>query len=213
MSIGLVLGLALIDPVDLQKGLGICYNEVQMKLFSWLQDAKSEDPDGIIPDHSIAPALEARLIELDSLSVREAMIPRSVMMALDVDVQLRRVRRLKSAKTLYFPVYKGDLDHILGWIAKAKVLELMAETTDEVQLAKHIRPAGEVSETDTAATLGEAFLKSGSPLLVVKNAQGGTAGVIPLSEYVELLFGFDLVPSELTPSAYLNANPPRGYEV
>jgi CBS domain containing-hemolysin-like protein len=184
-----------------------------MKLFSWLQDAKSQDPESVVPDHSMAPALEARLIELDKLSVREAMIPRSVMMALDVDVQLRRVRRLKSAKTLYFPVYKGDLDHVLGWISKSKVLELMNDTTDEVQLAKHIRPAGEVSETATAATLAEAFLKSSSPLLVVKNAQGGTAGVIPLSEYVELLFGFDLAPSELTPSTDLSSNPPRSYEV
>lgn len=161
----------------------------------------------------MAPALEARLTELESISVREAMTPRSVIKALDADVQLRRVRRLKSAKTLYFPVYKGDLDRILGWISKAKVLELMNETTEEVQLEQHVRPAGEVPETASVADLADAFLKSASPFLIVKNAQGGTAGIVPLSEFIEMLFGFELVPGEQMPPADLANTPLRSYEI
>src|SRR3984957_18280902 len=118
-----------------------------MKLFHWLQDFTqqnhNEDTSGGAP---IAPVLKARLAELGKMSVVDIMIPRSVILALDVDVQLRRVRRLKSSKMMYFPVYKGDLDHILGWVSKQKVLELLNEPNEEIRLIQFLRPVGEVSD-------------------------------------------------------------------
>lgn len=165
-----------------------------MKLFDWIQDLTSQTPtdETSDEDHPIAPALRARLAELEKMSVREVMIPRAVVMALDADVQLRRVRRLKSSKVVYFPVYKGDLDHILGWISKQKVLELLNEPNEDFQLTNFLRPVGEVAESASVAELADAFLKSASPFLVVKNAQGSTVGVVPLSEFIELVFGFEM---------------------
>jgi CBS domain containing-hemolysin-like protein len=183
-----------------------------MKMFSWLQNPKVDNPDEA-QDPSLSPGLQARLTELEKMPVTEAMIPRAVVKALDADVQLRRVRRLKSAKTLYFPVYKGDLDHILGWISKQKVLELMNEPTEEMSLTQHLRPVGEINDAASVADLADTFLKSESPFIVVKNAQGGTAGVVPLSEFIELLFGFELVPAENLPPADLASPPLRNYEI
>lgn len=160
-----------------------------MKLFSWLKDYPDPTDNDQAP---ISPALQSRLAELERMSVREAMVPRSVVMALDVDVQLRRVRRLKSSRTSYFPVYKGDLDHVLGWIAKSRVLELLNVPGDEVQLSRYLRPVGEISEDATVADLSDAFLRSASPFLVVKNGSGGTVGLVHLSEFVELVFGFEM---------------------
>jgi len=171
----------------------MCYNELNMKLFHWLQDNKnSGNLENGSTDEAIAPVLKARLEELEKMAVSEVMIPRSVVMALDADVQLRRVRRLKSSKTLYFPVYKGDLDHILGWISKQKVLELLNEPTEEFQLTNFLRPVGEVTESTKVSELADIFLKTASPFLVVKNSQGSTVGIIPLAEFVELVFGFEL---------------------
>lgn len=185
-----------------------------MKILSWLHDLTANDENETEGEHPISPALVGRLNELDKMSVRDVMIPRSVVMALDVDVQLRRVRRLRSSKLNYFPVYKGDLDHILGWISKLKVLELLNEpASEDVQLSQHLRPVGEVQEEATVAELADAFLKNASPFLIVKNSQGSTVGLVPLSEFVELVFGFDIgappqpVPTE--PSAPLL----RSYEL
>lgn len=165
-----------------------------MKLFDWIQDLTSQTnaTENSPEDHPISPVLRARLAELEKLSVKEVMIPRSVVMALDSDVQLRRVRRLKSSKVVYFPVYKGDLDHILGWISKQKVLELLNEPNEDFQLTQFLRPVGEVSEDASVAELADAFLKSASPFLVVKNSQGATVGMVPLSEFIELVFGFEI---------------------
>lgn len=181
-------------------------------MFSWLNDSKSlniEGDDAAEPEPSLSPILEARLAELEKIKVTDVMIPRAVITGLDADVQLRRVRRLKSAKANYFPVYKGDLDHILGWVSKQKVLELLQDNLEENPLAQMARPVGTVTESATAADLADIFLKSASPFLVVKNSVGNTTGIITLSEFVEMIFGFEL-------SAVANSDPSaqaRGYEL
>ncbi len=172
-----------------------------MKLFSWLNDSKTANldtgEDSAEPEPSISPILESRLGELEKIKVTDVMIPRALIHALDVDVQLRRARRLKSAKVAFFPVYKGDLDQILGWVSKQKVLELLQENSEENQLTHYVRPVGQVKEDATAADLADIFLKSASPFLVVKNDAGTTTGIMPLSEFVEMIFGFELSPQQI----------------
>lgn len=185
-----------------------------MKLFQWLQDRKSPNPsDENSTEHPIAPVLKARLDELEKMKVADVMVPRSVIMALDVDVQLRRVRRLKSSKTIYFPVYKGDLDHILGWISKQKVLELLNEPTEEFQLVQFLRPVGEVGEATTVAELADVFLKSASPFLVVRNSQGSTVGIVSLNEFIELVFGFEMGSTSQMPPSEFSAPLLRSHEL
>jgi Mg2+/Co2+ transporter CorB len=161
-----------------------------MKLFSWLQDQDTIESEETEPP--LSPKLQARLEELEKLAVRDVMAPRALVTALDVDVQLRRVRRLKSSKFAYLPVYKGDLDHILGWISKRKVLDLLNESGEENHLIPHIRPVGTVAEGAPVSELADLFLKTASPILIVRNSHGSTTGIILLSEFVELIFGFDL---------------------
>ena len=139
------------------------------------------------------------------------MVPRALIHALDADVQLKRVRRLKSSKAHAFPVYKGDLDHILGWISKARVLELLNEPGEDSPLAGNLMPVGSIFEEATAADLADSFLKVACPFVVVKNHQGGTVGIVPLTEFVELLFGLEID----TPSLpMVNESPvSRAYEL
>lgn len=169
-----------------------------MKLFSWLSTSTFEEPTSEDAEPSLSPILQERLVELEKLRVKEVMVPRALITGLDADVQLRRVRRLKSAKVAHFPVYKGDLDHILGWVSKQKVLELLAENSEENTVSQHVRPVGVVSEDSPVSALADMFLKSASPFLVAKNSQGTTTGIISLAEFVELIFGFELTPNSST---------------
>ncbi len=174
-----------------------------MKLFSWLNDenpSENKTNEDSEAEPSLSPVLEARLSELTKMKVTDIMIPRALVTALDADVQLRRVRRLKSAKVAHLPVYKGDLDHILGWVSKVKVLELLAENSEENSLAHFVRPVGTVFEDATVSELADIFLKAASPFLVVKNGHGATIGIVPLAEFVELIFGFELSPPPSAPA-------------
>ena len=190
-----------------------------MKLFSWLNDLSSpsfeESSAEDSTEPSLSPVLQERLVELEKMRVKEVMVPRALITALDADVQLRRVRRLKSAKVAHFPVYKGDLDHILGWVSKQKVLELLAENSEENQLAQYARQVGVVNEDAKVSALADLFLKTASPFLVAKNAQGTTTGMVTLAEFVELIFGFQLLPgaSPTTPSAESPAPLINGFDI
>lgn len=163
-----------------------------MKLLSWLQEPQVSvegDENGEPP---LAPLLRNRLEELKATPLKEVMIPRALVTALDADVQLRRVRRLKSAKVSYFPVYKGDLDQILGWVAKPQVVELLNEPNEEINLADHVKPVGDIKETASVADLADVFLQSKSPLVIVKNEAGATVGIVSLADFLEAVFGFEL---------------------
>jgi putative hemolysin len=132
--------------------------------------------------------LTKRLAELDHHSLTEIMTPRSIINALDIDVQLNRVRRLSNAKEAYFPVYKGDLNNIVGWVSKLQAIELLESPIDGVSLHRYVRPIGKISATTSISELAEYFLKTRSPFLVVTDAVGGTLGVINLTDFIELLF-------------------------
>jgi len=186
-----------------------------MKLFTWLQDSdlQTESPHQEESEPPLSPALKQRLGELRSISVREIMIPRALITGLDVDVQLRRVRRLKSSKANYFPVYRGDLDHILGWIPKSKVIELLNENSEDARLEDFVRTVPIVLETQPVSNLVDLFLSTSSPFVIVRNEQGATTGILPLSELIELIFGFEMSPS-LRQAGGEPATPPGGsYEL
>jgi putative hemolysin len=187
-----------------------------MKLFSWLNETPAIESDGetsAASEPPLSPVLQERLVELEKQKVKDVMTPRPLVSALDADVQLRRVRRLKSSKVAHFPVYKGDLDHILGWISKARVLELLNENPEENRLADFVRPVGVVSEEASVAELADHFLRAASPFLVVKNSHGSTTGIISLADFVELIFGFELSAPAASSATETPAPALRGYEL
>jgi CBS domain containing-hemolysin-like protein len=198
-----------------------------MKFLSWIQavpdylatdrigDKNSEDDEP--PSRSVAPRLHSRLSELDQVSVKDIMTPRALILALDVDVQLTRVRRLKTAKTPFFPVYRGDLDHLMGWVATASLQELMGRPSDEIQLTEYLRPLGVVPESASGADLADAFLASKSPLVAVKSHSSKTLGMVSLSTYTEIIFGLEAGPGHSAATSSQAFEPPilqlRPYEL
>lgn len=159
-----------------------------MGILTWLQDLKQSTLETEESEPPQGQDLKAQLEQLGHVSMDKMMVPRALVTALDVDVQLRRFRRLKSSKVNYFPVYKGDLDNILGWISKERLLQLR-ERGEDIQVIQHVQPVPSVQETSSAPELAETFLASGAPLVVVKNSLGGTAGIVWRAEFLELLSG------------------------
>lgn len=184
-----------------------------MKLLNWLAD--QDEPDSFIENSSeVAPVLRGRLNELMAISVIEIMIPRPLITALDADVQLRRVRRLKSAKVSHFPVFKGDLDRIIGWVEKSKVLDLLNDPKGEEQkLENHVQPIPRISETAKVPHLADLFIQGQSPFVIVENGQGQTVGLVTLEEFVARVFGIDLRPQQMPATASDNPSPLRANEL
>lgn len=180
-----------------------------MKLLNWLNDV--DTPEFLEQNNGqLSPVLKARLEELSHVPVTKVMVPRPLITGLDADVQLRRVKRLKSSKVRYFPVYKGDLDQILGWIEKSKVIELLNDGRDDSKLENHLQPIPRIPETATVNMLADVFLQGKSPIAVVVNEARQTVGMMSLINFVELLFGFELDGLPPSPPA---ETPAKTYEI
>lgn len=184
-----------------------------MKLLSWLNDHNEpEILENAKP--SQWESLRQRLEELSHIPVTKVMVPRPLIQGLDADIQLRRVKRLKSSKVRFFPVYKGDLDRILGWIEKDRVVEILNEGRDEARLENHLQPVPRVRDTSKVSDLADIFLKNKSPMAVVTDALGKTAGLILITDFLELLFGFEMYSGAASaPLDSAPISPPKPYEI
>ena len=97
-----------------------------------LKDVVRESQDeGVIPYGDEQMLLRA--MEFGGRFVREAMIPRTDIVAVEKDATLGELLDIfKTSRHSRFPVYEDDLDHICGIVTMKDVLPLLADDPDAV---------------------------------------------------------------------------------
>lgn len=143
-----------------------------------------------------SPEFNERLSELRETSVSELMIPRALIVGIDADVQLRRLRKLKLSPVEFFPVYRGDLDNVLGWVPKSAFVSLINKPNmgEEPRIVEFMRPVIEVGINTKVADLADHFLAAKVPFLVIKDQTGkATLGLVTLTDFVGYVFGVEHV--------------------
>ena len=80
-------------------------------------------------------------------------------------------------------VYRGDIDHIIGYIHSSEMFKQVSSLTD------HIRQMPFVPETMAARNLMHIFLQQKKSLGVVVDEFGGTSGIVSLEDIVEEITG------------------------
>jgi len=128
------------------------------------------------------------VIGLEDTEVREVMVPRIDIVALDVNATIEDVRR----RTAEFghsrlPVYNGDLDSIVG-ILYVKDL-FCAEPGGPTNLATLARRAYVVPETKKVDALLEEFKRTRTHIAIIVDEFGGTAGLVTLEDILEEIVG------------------------
>lgn len=121
------------------------------------------------------------LFAFSDTSAREAMVPRVRVTGIEVGSAPEDVRRIamKSGHTRY-PVFDGDLDHIVGYI---HIKELVA-IVDAGRIVTG-RDAHQIPQVPDTAPLDDVlamFRRHAAPMAVVFDEHGGTAGVITLED-------------------------------
>ena len=165
--------------------------------------AKDDDDEGFtkvdldyLVQSSIDSAPDDRLVEdevkifqnaLDfpDTRVRDCMMPRTEIEAVDMnDCTLEELRQkfIESGKSKII-VYKGDIDHIVGYIHAQEMFRQPERWQD------HVRTLPFVPETMTAQKLMRIFLQQKKSLGIVVDEFGGTSGLISLEDIVEEIFG------------------------
>lgn len=129
--------------------------------------------------------LLGEIVELADIRAGDVMVPRVDMVAMDLDAGAAAiVERFRETRLKKIPVYRGDLDNLLG-VIHTKQLMLSPETP----LDEMVHP---VTILPVAATLEKVLLqfrRAGSQLAIVVDEYGGTAGLVTLEDVLEEIVG------------------------
>jgi len=153
----------------------------------------SADLEKIIQDHSsgkdsIETSVDAELIEnalyLKNLKVRECMVPRKELTAIDINDSIEElIRTIVRTYHSRIIVYKDNVDNVLGYVHHFDLHKQPA------QIADILIPIKVVPESMPLQTLLNILIKDNKSIAWVVNEYGGTAGVITLEDILEEIFG------------------------
>ena len=159
--------------------------EIVERAIDTLAESAGMDEPVIEPEER---AMIQGVIGLEDTEVREVMVPRINIVAIDVNAQIADVRK-RTAEYGHsrLPVYDGNLDTIVG-ILYVKDL-FCAEPAGTVDLATLARRAFVVPETKKVGALLEEFKRTKTHVAIVVDEFGGTAGLVTLEDILEEIVG------------------------
>ena len=130
------------------------------------------------------------IVDFGGTLVREVMTPRPDIVAIPADATIEQLRALfQEQEYSRIPVYKENLDNILG-IVYVKDLVLLAPTEPMSQsLERLLRPGAFVPETKRVPELLKEFQRKQVQMAIVVDEYGGTAGLVTLEDLLEEIVG------------------------
>jgi CBS domain containing-hemolysin-like protein len=130
------------------------------------------------------------LLKLSDTRVREIMIPRPDIHAIDINQSLPDIiQEVRESKFSRLPVHGGDLDHIIGFIFLKDILHLMDQETGGSHIKSLLRPPLFVHENKSVAKMLREFQTKKTKLAIVVDEFGGTSGLVTLEDVVEEIVG------------------------
>ncbi len=142
------------------------------------------------------------LFDFGDTNVREIMVHRSEVVALDLDLEPREILRIiENEGYSRLPVFKNSLDEITGVLHVKDIIPSISQlerlsvpsrdSEDEffVLLKRAIRPALFVSETQPIRNLLLDFQKNRVHMGIVVSEHGGVEGIVTLEDILEELVG------------------------
>ena len=140
-----------------------------------------------------APAREMldAIFDLRDLVVRQVMIPRTEIIALDSETPLPEIIQITTqSKYTKFPIYEENLDQILGILHVKDLLRAMQSPDSESCTARTLaREPIFVPETISIDTLLQQFRDNRQHIAIVLDEFGGTAGLVTLEDLLEEIVG------------------------
>jgi CBS domain containing-hemolysin-like protein len=131
------------------------------------------------------------IIQIGDKSVREVMVPRTDITAVERTAQLDEVVRLfHEYRHTRLPVYEGDLDHIVGLLHfKDLLMVLMDGRAGAFEMERLMRPIRYTPESKKVDELLHQMQVEKVHMMVVLDEYGGTAGLVTLEDLLEEIVG------------------------
>ena len=129
------------------------------------------------------------VFEFTESSVKDVMIPRPRIQAIDVETPIDQVLAhiVETGKSRY-PVYRNTLDEVLGILYDKDLFRLLAEKKPIV-LAQVVRPAFFTPETTRVSRLLKSMQRRRMPMALVVDEYGGVEGLVTIEDLIEEIVG------------------------
>jgi magnesium and cobalt transporter len=130
------------------------------------------------------------VMELEFTVVREVMVPRTDIIALDAEEEFDSLARLMAEKGFSrIPVYEGDIDHVLGVAHAKELLRHLTNGKERPAIRDILRPAYVVPESKKVHELLREMKEKQISIALVVDEYGGTAGIVTVEDLVEEIVG------------------------
>jgi Hemolysins and related proteins containing CBS domains len=149
-------------------------------LVNLINEAKHHE--SVEPNHDIKIFQNA--LDFSQVKVRDRMIPRIDIRALEVSATIEEVKSLFIETNFSrIPIFDGSVDNIIGYV-NSKDLFKEPKTVRDMLL-----PLNFIPETMSAQKLLTRFIKEHKSMAVVVDEFGGTAGLVTIEDIIEEIFG------------------------
>ncbi len=171
--------------------------------FAAVLPSEDEDAEHNAPVEQVVDAVEkAGLIEmdehqmitgiihLDRTLVRDIMVPRMDVVAMDVEQSFRDALDLVVRHAVSrVPVYTDSMDRIVGVLYAKDMLCAIRDGKTDVPVRTLLRPAKFVPESQRVDELLQELQKTKVHLAIVVDEYGGTAGIVTIEDILEEIVG------------------------
>jgi CBS domain containing-hemolysin-like protein len=130
-----------------------------------------------------------KIFEFNDKMVKEIMVPRNLMIALDIDDSREKIFQIVTEEGFSrLPVYKDTIDNIIG-VIYTKDLISAAEHRELIALQDIIRPAYFVSDTKQIGNLLKEMQRNKVHMALVVDEYGGVEGLVTIEDIIEEIVG------------------------
>jgi CBS domain containing-hemolysin-like protein len=130
------------------------------------------------------------IFEFGDTIVREVMVPRPDIVAIDATKKLRDVQELVLRHgNSRIPVYRGDLDNVVGVVHAKDVLKAIYQGKEDAPISEVVRKAHFVPEQKKVAELLRQMQQEKFHIALVTDEYGSVSGLVTLEDLLEELVG------------------------
>jgi len=170
---------------DIQENRGAIFDKSDLMYLS-SEVAPDDDEEEEQPSEMV---IFQNALNFSSVKVRECMIPRTEIAALDIQDSIEELSQLFVEQGYSrILVYRENIDDIIGYV-HSKDLLVAQENEHPKTIAEVLRTVTYVSEEMSAQTLLAYFTKNRVSIAVVRDEWGGTSGIVTLEDLIEKIFG------------------------
>jgi magnesium and cobalt transporter len=130
------------------------------------------------------------ILELDETILREIMVPRTDMVCVDAEAPFGDIlKAILSSGHSRIPVYKNNIDNIIGLVYAKDLLRFWGRPIDTISLAEIMRPPFLVPESKQVSVLLKEFQAACIHIAIVIDEYGGTSGLVTIEDLIEEIVG------------------------